>query len=80
MQEASQTIECKISVELQEKSGLRWKTINSWSSNSKSSSSYVDECYKATKGKTYRAVAKVTAYSSNKSESKEVKSASQKFE
>ena len=59
----------EVTVELQEQYLLFfWKTIDSWSNNSNSSYCRVSASTSVTSGKTYRAVATVTAWAGSDSE------------
>lgn len=54
----------EVVVELQEKSGSTWKTLDTWSDAQNGSQRATASCtYTATPGRTYRAVATVTAWS-----------------
>lgn len=66
----SLTTKCEITVELQEKSLLTWKTVATWSDTQDSFRAAVNESYAGTAGKSYRAVATVTVWSGSASETK----------
>ncbi|MCQ2523853.1 MAG: hypothetical protein MJ123_05880 [Lachnospiraceae bacterium] len=65
-------------ISLQVKKGLSWTTIKEWSSNSNSDSLAYQFEWKVEKGKTYRAVANITARTKSKSESRTIKSTEEK--
>ena len=64
----SAVTDCEITLELQEKVGLIWITRASWTQSSHSSSLSMNKQYSVTSGKTYRAKAKATVYTTSSSE------------
>lgn len=61
---------CEVSVELQEKYGSSWDTVDTWYTTVNGRSAEIDEAHAVTNGKTYRMVATVTAWCGNNSETR----------
>ena len=68
---------CSITIELQEKSGLSWTTVGTWSNSAKSDYTSASGSKSVTAGKTYRARASVTVWAGSKSESQTVTTSKQ---
>lgn len=68
----------QIKLELQEKSGISWKTIEYWVTNELSNSICLEYKKSVEVGKKYRAVANITVKTKSKSESKTIKSSEEK--
>ena len=66
----STATKCEIVVELQEKSSLRWKTIETWSDEQEGRRAEVNESAEVTEGNSYRTVTTVTVWSGTDSETK----------
>ena len=67
---------CEIIVELQEKSFLRWETIETWSDEQGGRRAEVNESAEVTEGNSYRTVTTVTVWSGTDSETKTMTSES----
>ena len=67
---------CEIIVELQEKSFLRWETIETWSDEQEGRRAEVNESAEVTEGNSYRTVTTVTVWSGTDSETKTMTSES----
>ncbi len=63
---------CKIVLTLQRKSGNNWVEVDSWSSSKNTSSMSLSKSKTVSKGNQYRAVATVTVWKNNSSESRTV--------
>lgn len=70
----STATKCEITVELQEKSFLRWKTIETWSDEQDGSRADIYESVEVTEGNSYRTVTTVTVWSGTESETKSLTS------
>lgn len=66
----STATKCEIIVELQEKSFLRWNTIETWSDEQEGRRAEVNESAEVTEGNSYRTVTTVTVWSGTDSETK----------
>lgn len=63
---------CKIVLTLQKKSGNNWVKVDSWSSSKNASSMSLSKSKTVSKGNQYRAVATVTVWKNNSSESRTI--------
>lgn len=70
----STATKCEITVELQEKSFLRWKTIETWSDEQDGRRAEISESVEVTEGNSYRTVTTVTVWSGTESETKSLTS------
>lgn len=61
---------CEITVELQEKNGSSWDTVETWSKTVNGQSAVIRETHAVINGKTYRMVATVTAWCGSNSETR----------
>ncbi len=68
--QSGNSTKCRIVVNLQEKSGLSWKTVQTWSDTQDGRKAAVNASKKVTSGKSYRATAAVTVWNGSRSESK----------
>lgn len=68
----SGTTKCKIVLTLQKKSGSSWVEVDSWSSTKNASAMSLSKSKAVSKGKQYRAVATVTVWKNNSSESRTI--------
>ncbi|MGO5027786.1 MULTISPECIES: hypothetical protein [Agathobaculum] len=68
--QSGNSTKCQIVVNLQEKSGLSWKTVQTWSDTRNGRKATVNASQKVTSGKSYRVTATVTVWNGSKSESK----------
>lgn len=68
--QSGNSTKCQIVVNLQEKSGLSWKTVQTWSDTQNGRKATVNASQKVTSGKNYRITATVTVWNGSKSESK----------
>lgn len=66
---ASTTTKCKVEVELQEKSGAKWVTVETWCDTQNKTSAKVKDSTEVTVGKSYRTVTTCTVWNGTKSES-----------
>lgn len=66
----STATKCEIIVELQEKSFLRWNTIETWSDEQEGHRAEINESVEVTEGNSYRTVTTVTVWSGTDSETK----------
>lgn len=63
---------CKITANLQVKSGLTWSTVKTWSDDQNGRRASISGNYTVTSGKSYRVTATVIAYNGAQSESKQL--------
>ena len=63
---------CKVTANLQVKSGLLWSTVKTWSDDQNGRKASVSGSYAVTSGKSYRVTATVIAYNGSQSESKQL--------
>ena len=70
----STATKCEIIVELQEKSFLRWNTIETWSDEQEGHRAEINESVEVTEGNSYRTATTVTVWSGTKSETKVIES------
>lgn len=68
--DSGKVTKCEVSVELQEKRGSSWDTVDTWYTAVNGRSAEIDESHAVTNGKTYRMVATVTAWCGNNSETR----------
>ncbi len=59
---------CMVHLELQEKAGSRWETVDVWIDIQNDTMAEASGSYTVTSGRTYRAVATVTVWAGDKSE------------
>ena len=68
--QSGSSAKCRIVVNLQEKSGLSWKTVQTWSDTQNGRKTAVNASKKVTSGKSYRTTAAGTVWNGSRSESK----------
>ena len=68
--QSGNSTKCQIVVNLQEKSGLSWRTVQTWSDTQNGRRAAVNTSQKVASGKSYRVTATVTVWNGTKSESK----------
>lgn len=72
--QSGNSTKCQIVINLQERSGATWKTVQTWSETQNGRKATVNASQKVTSGKSYRVTATVTVWNGSKSESKSLTS------
>lgn len=72
--QSGNSTKCQIVINLQERSGSTWKTVQTWSETQNGRKATVNASKNVTSGKSYRVTATVTVWNGSKSESKSLTS------